>query len=223
VTLYLYGIAAANRPIIHPPGDKWIWSNGGMIVTGEHQRTQRKTCPTATLTTANPTWTALGVNLGLHGEKPVSSHLYYGMAQFLHIIRSRIWLGSRNPFSLFPNENKCSFNLVSCSWSVCSSELPLLLVLSYSWGFTSSELGKVLESERFTKFSAFGICSPCCFWSLWRNLILGGIANPNDLKKWTCKINSYTLKHKKWKDRHDLPLCIHFVNWEQRMHKIEIY
>jgi hypothetical protein len=37
---------------------KWIWSIGGMILTGEHRRTRRKTCPSATLSTTNHTWTA---------------------------------------------------------------------------------------------------------------------------------------------------------------------
>jgi hypothetical protein len=41
---------------------------------GESRSTQRKTSPTATLSTTNPTWTDLGTNKGLHGER-----LYHGM------------------------------------------------------------------------------------------------------------------------------------------------
>jgi hypothetical protein len=33
-----------------------IWSSGGMILTGENRRTRRKTCPSTTLFTTNPTW-----------------------------------------------------------------------------------------------------------------------------------------------------------------------
>jgi hypothetical protein len=29
---------------------EWIWSSGGMILTGENRRTRRKTCPSATVT-----------------------------------------------------------------------------------------------------------------------------------------------------------------------------
>jgi hypothetical protein len=29
---------------------EWIWSSGGMILTGENRRTRRKTCPSVTLT-----------------------------------------------------------------------------------------------------------------------------------------------------------------------------
>jgi hypothetical protein len=39
------------------------------------RRTQRKTHPSATLST-NPTWTVLGVNTGLCGEKPATIFLY---------------------------------------------------------------------------------------------------------------------------------------------------
>lgn len=42
---------------------EWLWSSSGMILSGENQRTQRKACPSVTLPTTNPTWTALGLNL----------------------------------------------------------------------------------------------------------------------------------------------------------------
>jgi hypothetical protein len=35
-------------------------SDGGMILTGENRRTRRKTCPSATLSTTNPTWIGPG-------------------------------------------------------------------------------------------------------------------------------------------------------------------
>jgi hypothetical protein len=47
---------------------EWIWSSGEMILTGENRRTRRKTCPSATLSTINPTWTDLWANSGLHGD-----------------------------------------------------------------------------------------------------------------------------------------------------------
>jgi hypothetical protein len=39
-----------------------------MKLTGENRSTRRKTCPSATLSTTNPTWTDPGSNLGLRGE-----------------------------------------------------------------------------------------------------------------------------------------------------------
>jgi hypothetical protein len=54
-------------------------SNGGMILTGENQRTLRRTCSSATLSTTNPTWTDLGINLGLHGEWLATNYLSHDM------------------------------------------------------------------------------------------------------------------------------------------------
>jgi hypothetical protein len=52
----------------------WVWSLGGMILTGEDQRTQRKACPSATLSTTNHMWT----ELDLHSVRPATDHLSYG-------------------------------------------------------------------------------------------------------------------------------------------------
>jgi hypothetical protein len=38
------------------------------------------TCPSATLSTTNSTWTDPGMNLGLCGERPVTKHLSHGTA-----------------------------------------------------------------------------------------------------------------------------------------------
>jgi hypothetical protein len=51
-----------------------------MILRGENRRTLRKTCPSATLSTTNPTKTALGVNPGFNGEKPATNRLSNGTA-----------------------------------------------------------------------------------------------------------------------------------------------
>jgi hypothetical protein len=48
--------------------------NGQMIDCSENLCTQRKTCPSAILSTTNPTWTGLGLNLGLCGGKLVAKH-----------------------------------------------------------------------------------------------------------------------------------------------------
>jgi hypothetical protein len=48
----------------------WVWSMGVMINTD-----REKTCSRATLSTTNPTWTDLGVNRGLRGEKTATDGL----------------------------------------------------------------------------------------------------------------------------------------------------
>jgi hypothetical protein len=56
-------------------------SDGGMILTGENRRTRRKTSPSATLSTTNPTGIDPGANPGLRGERPATNHLSHGTAQ----------------------------------------------------------------------------------------------------------------------------------------------
>jgi hypothetical protein len=49
-------------------------------LTGENRRTRIKTCPSATLSTTNPTWIDHGANPGLRGERPAANYLSYGTA-----------------------------------------------------------------------------------------------------------------------------------------------
>jgi hypothetical protein len=58
-------------------------SDGGMILTGENRRTWRKTCPSATLYTTNPTWIDPGANPGLRGERPATNDLSHGTVLML--------------------------------------------------------------------------------------------------------------------------------------------
>jgi hypothetical protein len=51
-------------------------------------KTRRETCPSTTLFTTNPTWIDPGGNLGLRGERPVTSHLSHDTA--LHRIIHRV-------------------------------------------------------------------------------------------------------------------------------------
>jgi hypothetical protein len=46
----------------------------------------RKTCPSATNFTRNPTWTDPGKNQGLRGERPATNHLSHGTAVFVTYI-----------------------------------------------------------------------------------------------------------------------------------------
>jgi len=59
----------------HPLLELWwmkeqAWTTGGMIVTGENWSIWRKTFPTATLSSTNPTNTGLGQNPGLCSQRP---------------------------------------------------------------------------------------------------------------------------------------------------------
>jgi len=54
---------------------------GGMILTRVNRITQRRTCPSATLSTTNPSWPGLGLNSDFHGERPATDRLSHGTAQ----------------------------------------------------------------------------------------------------------------------------------------------
>jgi hypothetical protein len=56
-------------------------SDGGMILTGENRRNLRKTCPSATLSTTNPTWIEPVANPGLRRERPATNHLSHATAR----------------------------------------------------------------------------------------------------------------------------------------------
>ena len=53
-----------------------------MILRDENRSTRRKICPSATLSTTNPTWTGLGVNPGLRGERPTTNRLGHRLFSF---------------------------------------------------------------------------------------------------------------------------------------------
>jgi hypothetical protein len=51
-----------------------------MKLTGENRSTLGKACPSATLSTTNPTWTDPGSKPGLRGERPATNRLSHGTA-----------------------------------------------------------------------------------------------------------------------------------------------
>jgi hypothetical protein len=57
------------------------WYEFRMILTGENRRTRRKTYPSTTLSTTNPTWIDPCANPGLRGERPSTNDLSYDTAQ----------------------------------------------------------------------------------------------------------------------------------------------
>jgi hypothetical protein len=56
-----------------PPKD-WHWWNNDWLKYSE------RNLPSSTLSTTNPTYSALGLNLSLHGKKSASDCQTYGMA-----------------------------------------------------------------------------------------------------------------------------------------------
>jgi hypothetical protein len=52
------------------------------IDRGKNRRTRGKTCPSATLSTTNPTWNDLGSNPGLCGGRPAANRLSHGTPRY---------------------------------------------------------------------------------------------------------------------------------------------
>jgi hypothetical protein len=55
-----------------------VMEHGGMKLTGENRSTRRKTCPSATLSTTNSTWTDPGSNPGFRGGRSAANRLSHG-------------------------------------------------------------------------------------------------------------------------------------------------
>jgi hypothetical protein len=74
-------------PIVPAPDDRWwwLWSSWWNEDWQGKPKYSEKTCPSATLSTTNPTWPDLGSNLGRHGGKPATNYAA------LHPRRPRFW------------------------------------------------------------------------------------------------------------------------------------
>jgi hypothetical protein len=70
---------ATNWPIVPAPDDRWAWNSWWNENWQRISKYFKKTCPSATLSTTNPTWPGLGWNPGCHGGKLVTKSLSYGM------------------------------------------------------------------------------------------------------------------------------------------------
>jgi hypothetical protein len=64
-----------------PDNDEWwrVWSNRWNACQGKPEYSE-KTCPSAALFTADPTWPDLGSNPGRRGGKPATNRQSYGTA-----------------------------------------------------------------------------------------------------------------------------------------------
>jgi hypothetical protein len=59
--------------------------HGGMILAEKTEELGEKTCPSATLSTTNPTWIDLGANPVFRDVKPATNRLSHGTA-FIYLL-----------------------------------------------------------------------------------------------------------------------------------------
>ena len=62
-----------------------------MKLTGENRKTREKSCPSATLSKTNPTWTDPGSNPGIRGERSATNGLSIGTARALCLMKGTIY------------------------------------------------------------------------------------------------------------------------------------
>jgi hypothetical protein len=100
------------------PGWLWWWRIWWSEDWQGKPKYSEKTCPSATLSTTNPTWADPGLNPGRHGGKPATNRLSYGAATLEPVTKQR----SRN-CSEFSVKRDClictfshwsSFPAISC-------------------------------------------------------------------------------------------------------------
>jgi hypothetical protein len=104
VRLSPLGTSAINWLIVPAPDDRWwrVWScrwnenRQGKLVYSE------KTCPSATLSTTNPTWPDLGSNPGRRGGKPAPNHLSYDTVTGITLN----WMSGMEALQLVPRSRK---------------------------------------------------------------------------------------------------------------------
>jgi hypothetical protein len=89
VRLSPLGMSATNWPIVPVPVDRWwMWSSGWNKNLQGKPKYSEKTCPSATLSTTNPTWPDLGSNPDRRVGKPATNCLSYGTASTLQVAQT---------------------------------------------------------------------------------------------------------------------------------------
>jgi hypothetical protein len=83
VRLSPLGTAATVWPIVPAPDDRWwLWSSRWNANWQGKPKYLEKTCPSATLSTTNPTWP----DPGRRGGRPATNRLSYGTAQHVMVV-----------------------------------------------------------------------------------------------------------------------------------------
>jgi hypothetical protein len=119
------------------PDDRWgwLWSNWWNDDCQGKPKYSEKTCPSAILSTTNPTWPDPCVNTGRRGGKPAINRLSYGAAcRRLILLSSLCWW-----ILPFLSISSPKHGLISCWWATSNSDDVRSCVMS--------ELGQTLPSS----------------------------------------------------------------------------
>jgi hypothetical protein len=105
-------------------------SHGGTILTEENQGTRSKTCPSATLSTTNPTQTDSSAKPGLRCERPSTNRLSHDTTSFLSTCRG----GARKDQYLGPEKSNALFFFIAL-FSVFSFLLSFIFLYVFLLSF----------------------------------------------------------------------------------------
>jgi hypothetical protein len=131
-----------------------------------------RTCHSAALSTPNPTWTGLGLNISLQNDRPVTSHSSHGTAPLqMRFILSWLLIGLSTDFTLHPS---LTFHF-NAWWQIVlffTLRICLLIWWIYGWGKHRGQYTCTLAAtnfhltDRFCRMSAKARCG--CTSSLLR-------------------------------------------------------
>jgi hypothetical protein len=141
VRLSPLGTSATQWLIIRTPDNRWVWGSRWNENWQEKLKYSEKTCPSANLSTTNPTWHNLGSNPGRCGGKPATNRQRYGTAELenLHTLQSKA-------------ENKKSLSFFS--------------TLTYIFIAWNSRTRKTLNYLYVQTFRRLDVCLNLCMFSL---------------------------------------------------------
>jgi hypothetical protein len=132
-------------------------------VTRENQNTGRKICPSVTLPITNATWTSLGLNLGLCGERPATNRLIHSTAKgSFHKNKTSLntnRLATGQPF-ISPHCRYSEFKRIAMHWEVQSKQPVVCLHVKKD---SYNEITYLKKSNASTfLLSQFRWCYRCC-------------------------------------------------------------
>jgi hypothetical protein len=114
-----------------------------------------KTCPCATLSTTNTTWTDPGSNPGLQGERPAANRLSHGTA-YLKLLPPNFRIKPKLSLSIVTRPN-CILEAHSSNSGNCHCHCLFPVSLDYCWGncLKQTTISTSYDQTRHSFFSQF--------------------------------------------------------------------
>jgi hypothetical protein len=151
-----------------------LYSTGEMVLSGEYQNTRRKTCPNPTLSTINPTFTAVGLSLGFRSERPATILLCQGthfgfVRTWILTLHSPLVTVRTTGFDLkFSNSTYCPRSVFMCFVWIWE-QTAIISLYSINWLLIITETECVYCAVRVE--SLYELYVNICSSVIWRRVI----------------------------------------------------